>query len=170
MDAKIREMLYKVKNSAVDAGKAASKAAGSVVEQAKLNLRIFDLNTEIDVSYKEIGKLVYSVHKGEEVCSEAIQTLIEAIDAKNAEIKTIREKLDAGKTSALTCPKCGRTVGAQDAYCSGCGHKFEAECCCEDVKKDCCTEEACEEAAVCEEACSCEETPACDCCEKQDNE
>jgi len=161
MDAKIREMLYRVKNSAVDAGKAAGKMANSVVEQAKLNLRIFDLNTEIDVSYKEIGKLVYSVHKGEEVCSEAIQTLIEAIDAKNAEIKQIREKLDSNKASTLSCPKCGKAVSESDVYCSGCGYKFESECCCdaEDTCEDtCCASEADSVECDCsEECCDCEE-------------
>lgn len=152
MDAKIREMLYRVKNSAVDAGKAAGKAAGNVMEQAKLNIRIFDLNTEIDVNYKEIGKLVYSVHKGEEICSEAIQTLIEAIDDKTAQIKTIREKLDSFKASALSCPTCGKTVSAKDVYCSACGHKFT---------DDSCSASECSFEAACEESCE-TSTPSCE--------
>jgi len=153
MDAKIREMLYKVKNSAVDAGKAAGKAAGNVVEQAKINIRIFDLNTEIEMNYKEIGKLVYSVHKGEEVCSEAIQTLIESIDEKNAQIKELKEKLESFK-SGKTCPKCGKVMGEKDAYCSGCGQKIEREEAACDAAS-CCENDSCD----CEEAeCTCEET------------
>ncbi len=81
MDPKVRELLNKLKESALVYGKAAGKFAGNVVEQAKLNLQIFDLNTENDHATKEIGRLVYALHAGEDVCNEAVQSQIEAIDS-----------------------------------------------------------------------------------------
>ena len=125
MDPKIREMLYRVKESAVDAGKVAGKFAGGVVEQAKINLSIFDLNSEIDVAYKEIGKLVFAVHKGEEISSEAIQSKIEEIDEKKQQVEILRKKLAGVKGTSKSCPVCGRSVADKDVFCATCGYKFE---------------------------------------------
>ncbi len=126
MDPKIREMLYRVKTSAVDAGKVAGKFAGGVVEQAKINLSIFDLNSEIDVAYKEIGKLVFAVHNGEEISSEAIQSKIEEIDEKKQQVEILRKKL-SGYKGAKSCPVCGRVVSEKDVFCATCGYKFESD-------------------------------------------
>lgn len=64
MDAKVREILMKVKESAVDAGRSAGKVATDLMNQAKLNLRIVELNSEIESAYKNLGKMLYAVHNG----------------------------------------------------------------------------------------------------------
>ena len=149
MDPKLKEILNKVRLSALDAGKAAGKFAGDVVEQAKLNIQIFDMNTDIEVSYKEIGKLVYAIHKGSEICPEAIESLIEVIDEKNNQIAQLREKLNSYKNASKICPVCGRTVADADAYCAGCGYKFT------DDAND--TAKASEDSENCCNCCDCSE-------------
>ncbi len=140
MDPKLREILYRVKASAVDVGKTAGKFAGGVVERTKINLQIFDLNTEIDIAYKEIGKLVFAVHNGEEICSEAIQSKIEEIDAKNEQIAILRDKLSDFKNASKTCPACGKTATEKDAFCPSCGYKFQVDSTCNDDSCGCCDE------------------------------
>ena len=48
--------------TAAKAADAAGKTAASVLSATKLNLQIFDLNTEVEILYKEIGKMVHSEH------------------------------------------------------------------------------------------------------------
>ena len=66
MDAKMQTFLEKVKVMADKTGKAAGRAADAAGKKAtelasatRINLQIFDLNTECEVLFKEIGKMVY---------------------------------------------------------------------------------------------------------------
>jgi len=154
MDPKVKELLSKARASAVTYGKAAGKFAGSVVEQAKLNLQIFDLNTEIEVAYKEIGKLVYAVHTGEEVCNEAVQAQIEKIDSKTEQIAELRARLTEVKEDGECTSVAAEPVVCEceeEPACCCCEETAEAPveeapCCCADAEPDeespcCCSEE-----------------------------
>ena len=79
MDNKVAMMLEKVKIMAGKTSKAATravesagKAAGDMAQATKINLQIFDLNTDCEVLYKEIGKLVYDIHLGADVAPDAM--------------------------------------------------------------------------------------------------
>ena len=179
MDAKVRELLNKVKEGALTYGKAASRFAADTAEKARINLQIFDLNTEIDVAYKEIGKLVYAMHAGDEVCNEAIQAQIEAIDSKNIQLAELRGRLAAYKAApaeaaeekaapAAEEPCCCTEEKAEEACecaaekvaeaCECAAEKVEEACCCaeEKVEEACCEAKA-EEPA--EKPCCCEAKP-----------
>ena len=74
MDMKMQAFLDKVKDMADKTGKVSRHAAGVAGKKAndlalatRINLQIFDLNTECEALYKEIGKLVYDLHRGAEV-------------------------------------------------------------------------------------------------------
>ena len=69
MDKKVNSFLEKARVSAelfanrtgraaTQAASTAGKTASNVMEATRLNLQIFDLNTEIEILYKEIGKMV----------------------------------------------------------------------------------------------------------------
>ena len=65
MDMKMQAFLDKVKDMADKTGKVSRHAAGVAGKKAndlalatRINLQIFDLNTECEALYKEIGKLV----------------------------------------------------------------------------------------------------------------
>ena len=73
MDTKVQMMLEKARQfadktsrAAVRAADTAGKKATEVAQATRVNLQIFDLNTESEVLYKEIGKIVYRLHLGED--------------------------------------------------------------------------------------------------------
>ena len=105
------------------AGKAAdvaSKKAGELASITKLNLQIFDLNTDVELLFKEIGKSVYLTHTGAEIEAEEIDSKIAQIDEKYAKIAELKECIASRKTTCR-CPNCGRECEKDDAYCSVCG-------------------------------------------------
>ncbi len=154
MDAKVRELLNKVKEGALTYGKAASRFAQDTAEKARINLQIFDLNTEIDVAYKEIGKLVYAMHAGEEVCNEAVQSQIEAIDTRNAQLVELRGRLAAFKAAPAAEEPAAEPCECAEKAAEAC------ECAAEAVEETC--ECAAEKAA---EACECAAEKAAEACE-----
>ena len=127
MDAKVQSFLDKVKAMAEKTSDAASCAADAACKKAtelagaaRLNLQIFDLNTECESLYKEMGRMVYDLHRGAEVSNEAMDEKIALVDAKQQKIIALREQLTGMKT-IVVCPHCGRTCSREDAFCSGCG-------------------------------------------------
>ena len=168
MDAKVRDLLTKVKNSAMGAGRSAGKAASDLMNQAKRNIRIVELNSEIESAYKNLGKMLYAVHNGVEIPADSIDETLMNIDAKKEEIDSLRETIQRSKADSV-CPVCGKFVGKKAAFCSACGAKIKrdaadaCDCCCEvkdaEEHEDCVAEaEACVEEAekvfkdACEEA------------------
>ncbi len=131
MDTNVNNLLEKVKVSAemvasytgkaaTRAADAAGKTATTVMETTKMNLQIFDLNTELEILYKEIGKIVYDVHCGIEVDQDDIQTKLDLIDEKRQKIEEIRENLNEVKSDQI-CPNCGKSCSKEDTFCSCCG-------------------------------------------------
>lgn len=127
MDSRMQMFLDKVKVMADKTSKAAGRAADVAGKKAtelasatRLNLQIFDLNTECEVLFKEIGKMVYDLHRGIEVSSDVMDQKIALVDEKQDRITALREEL-AGMKSVITCPHCGRQCSQEDAYCAGCG-------------------------------------------------
>ena len=77
MDAKVQSFLDKMKVMADKTSQAAGRAADAAGKKAtelagatRINLQIFDLNTECEVLYKEIGRMVYDLHRGAEISSD----------------------------------------------------------------------------------------------------
>ncbi len=127
MDPKVQMMLEKAKIFADKTGKAAVRVADSAGKKAtemahatKLNLQIFDLNTECEVLYKEIGKLVYGIHCGEELSEDAMDEKIAQIDENRAQVAELKARLDEGKAVA-DCPNCGKTCAKDAVFCPSCG-------------------------------------------------
>lgn len=127
MDAKVQSFLDKIKVMADKTSQAAGRAADAAGKKAtelasatRLNLQIFDLNTECEVLYKEIGRMVYDLHRGTEISNDEMDEKIAAVDAKQEKIAALREEL-AGMRSVVVCPHCGKACGREDSFCSGCG-------------------------------------------------
>lgn len=71
MDAKLQSLLGRVKGVADRTGRSVGRAADAAGRKAtemaaatRLNLRIFDINTECDVLFRDIGRMVYELHRG----------------------------------------------------------------------------------------------------------
>ena len=100
MDMKMQAFLDKVKDMADKTGKVSRHAAGVAGKKAndlalatRINLQIFDLNTECEALYKEIGKLVYDLHRGAEVTNEEMDEKMAQVDAKQEKLAVLRDKL-----------------------------------------------------------------------------
>lgn len=128
MDAKVQSFLDKIK---VMADKTSQAAAARRTPQAKRRpswrvrrastWQIFDLNTECEVLYKEIGKMVYDLHCGAEVSNDEMDEKIAAIDAKQEKIGSPARGARPACGRSWSCPHCGKTCSREDAFCSGCG-------------------------------------------------
>ena len=130
MDLNVKAILESAKATAAaaaeKAGKmadVATKKAGDMAVMTKLNLQIFDLNTEIDAVYKEIGKISYLSFVGDCSHEGELEDKYAQISERLAKIAEIRETIANTKTT-LECPGCGKECSKEDASCSKCGHKL----------------------------------------------
>ena len=131
MDEKVKELLEKAKFTAGMAADTAVKAAGMVsqkgtqlVEKTKRNFQVFDLNNEVELLMREIGRMVYLTHTGVETDEAALEEKLAQIDEKYAAIAAIKEELEAQKTTTV-CPVCGKDCDKNDLYCRVCGEKLQ---------------------------------------------
>lgn len=132
MDNKVAMMLEKVKVMAGKTSQAASRAvesagkmAGDMAQATKINLQIFDLNTECEVLYKEIGKLVYDIHLGTEVAPDAMDGYLDQLDETRGRVEALRAQLTDMKAT-VACPECGKQCSREDAFCATCGAALKA--------------------------------------------
>jgi len=131
MDEKVKELLEKAKLTAGLAADTAVKAAGAVskksnrlVEKTKQNLKVFDLNNEVELLMREIGRMVYLTHTGAETDEAELEAKLAQIDEKYAQIDEIRAQQEEQKTTCV-CPVCGKTCDKTDLYCRVCGEKLQ---------------------------------------------
>ncbi|WP_130870239.1 zinc ribbon domain-containing protein [Intestinimonas massiliensis (ex Afouda et al. 2020)] len=127
MDDRVKELLERVRGTAVAVGEAAGvtarcagKCAGQMLDTAKLNMKIFDLKGDIDRDLQAIGRMVYDAHRGQETDHAAMDGLLAGIDEKSAAIETLRGRVAVLRHSR-TCPSCGMVCGQEDKFCRGCG-------------------------------------------------
>jgi hypothetical protein len=91
-----------------------------MVDVAKLNMRIFDLNSECGELLRKIGRLVYDTHLGQEPRSEELPGLLKELDDKYAAIGELKVRI-ATLRSGRECPHCGALCSREDKFCKDCG-------------------------------------------------
>lgn len=130
MDERVKELLDKVRDTAATVSEAAEttaryagKYAGQMVDIAKLNMKIFDLKTDIGDLLRGIGQVVYSTHLGKESDQSDVDTMLKSLDEKHAAIEELRERV-AVLRSARECPDCGSICGRSDKFCKTCGKEL----------------------------------------------
>ena len=127
MDDRVRELLDRVKETAVTMGEVAGttaryagKCAGQMVDVAKLNMRIFDLKSDCSGLLRDIGQIVYDTHRGEAADTAPMDDLLAQIDGKQAAIDELKERIAVLRNSKQ-CPGCGAACGREDKFCKDCG-------------------------------------------------
>jgi polyhydroxyalkanoate synthesis regulator phasin len=120
MDARWKSFLGKAKTTAATA----YCRAEDLVEQGKLNLKLGDIEREIDEAYKVIGALVYQANSDPELDTTGINDIIAKIDLLRGDAAELREKIGELKKTRK-CPSCGRDCPKTDAYCPACGTKLD---------------------------------------------
>lgn len=130
MKDSIKTVLDKIYAGASVAGEIAVKTAENVGSRAsdvynvsKTNLKILDLTTDIEIIYKEIGRLIYSAHVSDDASTESLDEMLCTIDEKKRQIEELRESIAKG--GVKVCPSCGRENSSDSNFCSGCGLTFE---------------------------------------------
>ena len=128
MDKTVADILEKVKETAVEAGviagraaNAASKMANEVIETTKINLKIRELDKKIQVLLMDIGSQIYQASKAPEAEQPSLEGLLLEIDAIHLERAELQEKL---KKPSNKCPACDAKTGKNSFYCSKCGEKL----------------------------------------------
>jgi len=127
MDSKVKAIFETVKATAVVAGEATAsvarevgKKAGDTVEVTKLNMKIFDLNSEAAVLLKKLGTAVYAAHTGTDANEEEVDSVIAELDSLNAEIDSLKDRVTEYK-NLIKCPSCGAECSKKDSFCKKCG-------------------------------------------------
>ncbi len=127
MKDSIRGIWDKICAGATAAGEFAAKTAETVSSKAqdvynssKTNLKILDLTTDVEVLYKEIGRIIYAAHTNEEASTEELDARLLAIDEKMKEIEDLRISM-ASESEEKVCSECGKKNPSESNFCSNCG-------------------------------------------------
>ena len=131
MDDKVRALLERVRgtanyaaDAAADGARAAGKKAGQMVDVAKLNVRLFDLNGEYNDVLRQLGQVMVETHQGLAADPERVTALLaqadERADEKSAGIAELKGRISDLRQSQ-NCPACGEPCGKSDKFCRACG-------------------------------------------------
>ena len=93
MDDKVRALLERIKgtagiaaDAAAGGARAAGRKAGQMVDVAKLNVQLFDLNGEYNDILRQLGQVMFDTHKGQVPEGAAVTALLDQADEKSAKI------------------------------------------------------------------------------------
>lgn len=126
MDERIKDLLERIRGTAADLGETAAptaryvgQRAGELVDAAKLNIQIFDRNSELNDLLRRMGQVMYDTHLGREPAEDVTQLLTQADEtaAQVADLKAKAAALRQGKA----CPGCGALCARDDKFCKECG-------------------------------------------------
>lgn len=112
-------------DKAKEAVGAVAKKTDEVVEYSKLKYERAKLNAELARLHQELGSATYEAMKGEE-CAELMDALCEEIDLILIDMAALDDMIDE-KQKVVTCPKCGKKLDRECAYCSTCGNPMEVK-------------------------------------------
>ena len=130
MDERVKELLDRIRDTAnvavdaaADTARVAGKKAGQMVDVAKLNVQLFDLNTELNDVLKKLGQVMYDTHQGKTENPEQVAALLDRADELSGRIAEVKERVAALRLSSV-CPACGASCGKEDLFCRACGQKL----------------------------------------------
>ena len=127
MDDKVRELLDRVRDTAVGAAdaanqtaRAAGKKAGQMVDVAKLNVQLFDLNGDFNDILRRLGQVMYDTHRGQTPEGDPVTELLAEADETAAKVEEVKSRI-ADLRQSRSCPACGAPCGKGDKFCRSCG-------------------------------------------------
>ena len=93
MEDRVKELMDRIRGTAsacadacADTARVAGRKAGQIVDVAKLNVQLFDLNGELNDVLRQLGQVMYSAHRGESGGDESIPDLLARADELNEKI------------------------------------------------------------------------------------
>ncbi|MGI6030988.1 MAG: zinc-ribbon domain-containing protein [Eubacteriales bacterium] len=110
-------------NKAKSSAQVAGQKANELMEITKLSMSQSEKNDEVNKLYAEMGCMVYEAYLNNDPSTEELHAKCALVDAKLAEIKEIREKINQLKKIKV-CAKCGEENPSDNQYCAQCGEKL----------------------------------------------
>lgn len=127
MENNVNMLLEKVKVAVGKTGEAASRAVDSasqvtrqMAQTTKLSAQLFDVNAELDVQYRQAGKMIYDMRQGVELSQEDLEARFLQIDDLRLRAEELHLQIAENKAGKV-CPSCGLISNKECAYCSQCG-------------------------------------------------
>ena len=109
-----------LENSAKVADKVA-KVTGEYIDKGKDKLNELSLENELSKAQKQLGALVYALHKTGTSDDELVAMYIEDIAKIESQLEALRAENAEDAQYAKYCTNCGATVDTEDVYCKNCG-------------------------------------------------
>lgn len=130
MDDKVKDLLDRIRgtasvaaDAAADTARVAGKKAGQMVDVAKLNVQLFDLNGDYNEVMRQLGQVMYDTHKGQAPEGDPVTQLLGKADELSEKIAEVKARI-ADLRQAQTCPVCGAPCGKGDKFCRTCGKEL----------------------------------------------
>ncbi len=127
MDDKVKDLLDRIRgtasvaaDAAADTARVAGKKAGQMVDVAKLNVQLFDLNGDYNEVLRQLGQVMYDTHKGQAPEGDPVTQLLAKADELVEKIAEVKARI-ADLRQAQICPACGAPCGKGDKFCRTCG-------------------------------------------------
>ena len=131
MEDRVKELMDRIRGTAsaaadacADTARVAGRKAGQIVDVAKLNVQLFDLNGELNDVLRQLGQVMYDAHRGQAGGDESIPDLLARSDELNEKIGGMKDRVSALRQSR-TCGTCGAVCGREDKFCRSCGQPLE---------------------------------------------
>lgn len=127
MEDKVRELMERIRgtaqaaaDTAADTARVAGRKAGQMVDVAKLNVQLFDLNGDLDEVMRQLGRVMYSAHLGQSDESDRVDELLVKADQINCRREEVKQRISTLRQTC-TCPACQAVCGREDKFCKDCG-------------------------------------------------
>ena len=99
-----------------------AKVTGEYIDKGKDKIDEISLKNELSKAQKQLGVLVYALHKAGEQNDELVQKYIDDIARIEAELEGYKAKEEAVDAEVIKfCQNCGKEVDLDDAFCKNCG-------------------------------------------------
>ncbi|MBR2028727.1 MAG: hypothetical protein IKA10_07080 [Oscillospiraceae bacterium] len=103
-----------------------AKVTGEYIDKGKEKINEFSLENELGKAQKQLGALVYALHKSGESNDELVKQYIEDIAKIEAQLEEVRKEAEEAEVEVVNfCSNCGAQTGIEDAFCKNCGNNLK---------------------------------------------
>ena len=117
------EAAQSVRVNATNAAYVANQVGTELLANAKVRMKIVELESQANALLRDLGKLLYATHIGKPSASEVMIEKLEQIDGIYAELEILKGGISK-ENPVPTCPTCCAAVQEGDEFCRECGGKL----------------------------------------------
>lgn len=106
-----------------------AKVAGEYIDKGKDKIDEMSLRSELSKAQRQLGVLVYTMHKTGEHNEELFQQYIDDIDKIEKQIENLNAETETAEKAKVEvikfCSNCGTQVSVDDSFCKNCGNSVK---------------------------------------------